>query len=166
MIDPWAAMVAHPRPWQCASQPRKSRATCATESTAFTHQTADLGSGPHGQRRPRRDVVDLLGPRAPPHNPDPGNATSAWPTPAPLADRPSPDPAPSPAYAEAHRPRTTPLAAHRVASHHHHQPLLPARRELDNPGIVSLRPNASGGTTARPPRPQPRCPRTALRPPQ
>jgi hypothetical protein len=63
MIDSWAAVVAHrgyggvPANPEAPCRPGDGMARLADEA-------ADPGPSPLGQHRPRRDVVDLLGPRA------------------------------------------------------------------------------------------------------
>ncbi len=129
MIDPWAAVVAHRGHGSVPANPEVT-GHLRHRVPRLTHETADLGSGPLGQRRPRRDVVDLLGPRA--HRAIRVRATPQALGPhqhhRPIGHRQIPHL--QPPAAVAHRPRATPLAAHHAESRLHHQPQLPAHHKL------------------------------------
>ena len=129
MIDPGAAVVAHRRH---GGVPANPEAACHLRDGAprLTHEPADLCPGSLGQRRPRCDVVDLLGPRA-------HRAVRIRATPQPLGPHQHHRPIGHrqiphlhPPAAVTHRPGATPLAADHVGSRLHHQPQLPADLQL------------------------------------
>jgi hypothetical protein len=129
MVDPRVAVVAHRGH---GGMPANSEAACHLRDGAprLAHEPADLCSGPLRQRRPRRDVVDLLGPRA-------HRAIRLGATPPPLGPHQHHRPIGHrqiphlhPPAAVAHRPAATAVAAHHVGRRLHHQPQLPDHRQL------------------------------------
>jgi hypothetical protein len=62
MIDPRPAVVAHRRHGGVPGHP-EAAGDLGARPARFADEAADLGTGPLGQRRPGRDLIDLLGPR-------------------------------------------------------------------------------------------------------
>ena len=151
MIDPWAAVVAHRGHGGVPANPEVP-GHLRDRVPSLTHPPADLGSGPLGQRRPRRDASTSSD-----HVPTAQSGIRA--TPQALGPhqhhRPigrSADPAPSPPAAVAHRPRATPLAAHHLGGRLHHQPQLaahPSWAPTTNPACRAARSRPRYGASSQ-----------------